>query len=103
MTATVFPLYLRSHRVALLSCREQRYISRARRTRSRPRQIVAREPRMTREEVEKALAEMERLREASRLADDVDEQRQYANDYHRLWRLVRPYVDGEKSYSEKNK
>ena len=31
---------------------------------------------MTKEQVEKALIEMERLREASRLADDVDEQRQ---------------------------
>lgn len=54
---------------------------------------------MTREEVEKALAEMERLREASRIADDVDEQRQYANEYHRLWRQVRPYVEGELPYS----
>ena len=44
---------------------------------------------MTKDQVEKALTEMERLREASRLADDVDEQRQYANDYHRLWRTVR--------------
>lgn len=43
---------------------------------------------------------MERLREASRLADDVDEQRQFANDYHRLWRKVRPYVDGELPYSD---
>lgn len=55
---------------------------------------------MTKEEVEKALIEMERLREASRLADDVDEQRQYANDYHRLWRKVRPYVDGDLPYSD---
>jgi hypothetical protein len=55
---------------------------------------------MTREQVQKALTEMERLREASRLADDVEEQRQYANDYHRLWRQVRPYVEGEKPYSD---
>jgi hypothetical protein len=55
---------------------------------------------MTREQVETALIEMERLREASRLADDVDEQRQFANDYHRLWRQVRPYVEGEKPYAE---
>jgi len=55
---------------------------------------------MTRDQVEKALTEMERLREASRLADDVDEQRQHANDYHRLWRTVRPYVEGEKPYTE---
>lgn len=55
---------------------------------------------MTRSEVEKALIEMERLREASRLADDVDEQRQFANDYHRLWRRVRPYIDGELPYSD---
>lgn len=55
---------------------------------------------MTREQVEKALSEMERLREASRLADDIEEQRQYANDYHRLWRKIRPYVEGEKPYSE---
>ena len=55
---------------------------------------------MTRAEVEKALVEMERLREASRLADDVDEQRQYANDYHRLWRTVRPYVEGDLPYSD---
>ncbi|MFA6140747.1 MAG: hypothetical protein WC684_08490 [Hyphomicrobium sp.] len=55
---------------------------------------------MTKEQVEKALSEMERLREASRLADDVDEQRQNANDYHRLWRQVRPYVEGEKPYAE---
>jgi hypothetical protein len=59
------------------------------------------EPRMTREQVETALREMERLREASRLADDVEEQRQHANDYHRLWRTVRPYVEGEIPYSEK--
>ena len=59
------------------------------------------EPRMTREQVETALREMERLREASRLADDVEEQRQHANDYHRLWRKVRPYVEGEIPYSEK--
>ena len=59
------------------------------------------EPRMTREQVETALREMERLREASRLADDVEEQRQLANDYHRLWRKVRPYVEGEIPYSEK--
>ncbi len=57
--------------------------------------MMTREPRMTRAEVEKAMVEMDRLREASRLADDVDEQRQYANDYHRLWRKVRPYVEGE--------
>ncbi len=55
---------------------------------------------MTREQVKTALIEMERLREASRLADDVDEQRQFANDYHRLWRLVRPYVEGEKPYAD---
>jgi hypothetical protein len=55
---------------------------------------------MTRSEVEKALTEMERLREASRLADDVDEQRQHANDYHRLWRQVRPYVEGEMPCSD---
>jgi hypothetical protein len=55
---------------------------------------------MTREQVEKALRDMERLREASRLADDVDEQRQHANDYHRLWRQVRPYVEGEKPYTQ---
>jgi hypothetical protein len=55
---------------------------------------------MTKSEVEKALVEMERLREASRLADDIDEQRQFANDYHRLWRKVRPYVDGEQPYSD---
>ncbi|MFA5901003.1 MAG: hypothetical protein WC829_18035 [Hyphomicrobium sp.] len=57
---------------------------------------------MTKEEVDKALVEMERLREASRIADDIDEQRQHANDYHRLWRKVRPYIDGEVPYSEKN-
>jgi hypothetical protein len=56
---------------------------------------------MTREQVETALREMERLREASRLADDVEEQRQHANDYHRLWRKVSPYVEGEIPYSEK--
>jgi hypothetical protein len=61
---------------------------------------VAREPRMTKEQVETALIEMERLREASRLADDVDEQRQFANDYHRLWRKVRPYVEGAIPYAE---
>jgi hypothetical protein len=55
---------------------------------------------MTKEQVKTALIEMERLREASRLADDVDEQRQFANDYHRLWRLVRPYVEGEKPYAD---
>jgi hypothetical protein len=59
------------------------------------------EPRMTREQVETALREMEGLREASRLADDVEEQRRLANDYHRLWRKVRPYVEGEIPYSEK--
>jgi len=53
---------------------------------------------MTREDVEKALQEMERLREASRIADDVEDQRRLANDYHRLWRLVRPYVEGELPY-----
>lgn len=55
---------------------------------------------MTKEQVETALIEMERLREASRLADDVDEQRQFANDYHRLWRQVRPYVEGAIPYAE---
>ncbi len=55
---------------------------------------------MTRAEVEKALNELERLREASRLADDIDEQRQCANDYHRLWRKVRPYVEGEIPYAD---
>ena len=55
---------------------------------------------MTREQVEKALSEMERLREASRLADDVEEQRQHANEYHRLWRQVRPFVEGEKPYTD---
>jgi hypothetical protein len=59
-----------------------------------------RETGMTKDQVDKALIEMERLREASRLADDVDEQRQYANDYHRLWRQVRPYVEGEKPFAE---
>jgi len=54
---------------------------------------------MTKAEVEKALAEMERLREASRLADDIDEQRRFANDYHRLWRQVRPYVEGDQPYT----
>ena len=65
-------------------------------------EVAAREARMTKEEVDKALVEMERLREASRIADDIDEQRQHANDYHRLWRKVRPYIDGEVPYSEKN-
>jgi hypothetical protein len=55
---------------------------------------------MTREQVEKALSEMERLREASRVADDVDEQRQHANEYHRLWRKVRPFVEGEMPYTD---
>jgi hypothetical protein len=55
---------------------------------------------MTKSEVEKAVVEMERLREASRLADDVDEQRQHANEYHRLWRQVRPYVEGDLPYSD---
>ncbi len=55
---------------------------------------------MTREQVEKALSEMERLREASRLADDVEEQRQQANEYHRLWRKVRPFVEGEQPYTD---
>jgi hypothetical protein len=57
---------------------------------------------MTRAEVEKAVVEMERLREASRLADDVDEQRQYANDYHRLWRQVRPFVEGDLRCSDES-
>jgi hypothetical protein len=55
---------------------------------------------MTREQVEKALSEMERLREASRIADDVEEQRQHANEYHRLWRKVRPFVEGEQPYTD---
>jgi hypothetical protein len=62
--------------------------------------FVAEEPPMTREQVEQALGELERLLAASRTSDDVDEQRQLANDYHRLWRKVRPYVEGEKPYSD---
>jgi hypothetical protein len=55
---------------------------------------------MTREQVAQALSEMERLREATGVADDVSEQRRLANEYHRLWRKVRPYVEGEKPYSD---
>lgn len=51
---------------------------------------------MTREQVEQAIREMERLREASRLADELDEQRRNANDYHRLWRELRPYVQAKR-------
>ncbi|MDH4981260.1 hypothetical protein [Hyphomicrobium sp. D-2] len=51
---------------------------------------------MTREQVEQAIREMERLREASRLADELDEQRRNANDYHRLWRELRPYVQARR-------
>jgi hypothetical protein len=55
---------------------------------------------MTRDQVEQALGELERLREATRVVDDIDEQRRLANEYHRLWRKVRPFVEGEKPYSD---
>jgi hypothetical protein len=58
---------------------------------------------MTKEEVDKALQDLERLREASRLADDVDDQRKFANEYHRLWRQIRPYVEGERTYTASEK
>lgn len=55
---------------------------------------------MTKQQVEQVLDELERLLAASRTCDDVDEQRRLANDYHRLWRKVRPYVEGEKPYAD---
>jgi hypothetical protein len=55
---------------------------------------------MTREQVQSALAELERLLEASRHADEVDDQRRLANEYHRLWRKIRPFVEGKQPYAD---
>ena len=56
---------------------------------------------MTREEVERAKRELEKILAASRQADEVDEQRRLANEYHRLWRKIRPYVEGKEPFTEK--
>jgi hypothetical protein len=56
---------------------------------------------MTREQVESAQRELERLLAASRNADEIDEQRRLANEYHRLWRKIRPFVEGKQPYSDR--
>ena len=55
---------------------------------------------MTKEQVESAQRELERLLKASRLTDEIDEQRRLANEYHRLWRKIRPFVEGKEPYSD---
>jgi hypothetical protein len=55
---------------------------------------------MTREEVESAQAELARLLTALRTTDDIDDQRRLANEYHRLWRKVRPFLEGKQPYSD---
>ena len=55
---------------------------------------------MTKEQVESAQHELERLLKASRLTDEIDEQRRLANEYHRLWRKIRPFVEGKEPYSD---
>jgi hypothetical protein len=58
---------------------------------------------MTREQVESAQRELERLLKASRQSDEIDEQRRLANEYHRLWRKIRPFVEGKEPYSDEGK
>ena len=58
---------------------------------------------MTREQVESAQRELERLLKASRQSDEIDEQRRLANEYHRLWRKIRPFVEGKVPYSDDGK
>lgn len=55
---------------------------------------------MTRDEVERAQRELEKILTASRQADEIDEQRRLANEYHRLWRKIRPYIEGKEPYSD---
>jgi hypothetical protein len=55
---------------------------------------------MTKDQVESAQRELEQLLKASRLTDEIDEQRRLANEYHRLWRKIRPFVEGKEPYSD---
>ena len=55
---------------------------------------------MTREQVARAQRELEDILAQSRRADEISEQRRLANEYHRLWRKIRPYVEGKEPYAD---
>jgi hypothetical protein len=54
---------------------------------------------MTREQISQTLLYMERLRLDSYEAESRAEERRLTQEYGRLWRMVRPYVEGKIPYS----
>lgn len=58
---------------------------------------------MTRDQVRGKLADMKMARMRGLEAENVAEEREFANQWHRLWREVQPYVDGTKAYSDEQR
>jgi hypothetical protein len=55
---------------------------------------------MTRAEVQQKVEEMKVARLRGLEAETVEEEREFANVWHRLWREVQPYIEGRKSFSD---
>jgi len=55
---------------------------------------------MTRAEVQQKIQAMKVARLRGLEAESVAEERAFANEWHRLWCEVKPYLDGRKAYSD---
>ncbi len=55
---------------------------------------------MTREEVSRTLRHMEQIRMDSYEAEGAREEKRLDREYGRLWKLIEPYVNGTKPYTE---
>jgi hypothetical protein len=55
---------------------------------------------VTREAVARLLGEMEQIRMDSYEADTPAEEHRLTAEYARLWKVVEPYVNGKRTYSE---
>lgn len=55
---------------------------------------------MTREQVNRVLRQMERVREDAGEADTPGQARRRLSEYARLWKAIKPYVLGDKPYAD---
>jgi hypothetical protein len=55
---------------------------------------------MTRDQVDRTLSEMERIRMDSYEAETPAEEKRLTAEYGRLWRAIEPYVNGREPYSD---
>lgn len=55
---------------------------------------------MTRDQVNRVLREMEHVREASYECETPAQERRMSREYGRLSKIVKPYLDGSRPYSE---